>query len=145
MQLWFRPRIRHPFFPGLSATPAAEAKGRCVALSGTYLQLTQAAFAGALPRRAVFAVHYEQDPYLNDTQRDSLWQMFQVPVYGLMLDRGRRLIGYECEAQNGLHVPKTAGTIIRWQPCECGRPGPRIQAAAARDFSAAARLLPARA
>jgi hypothetical protein len=142
MQWWFRSRIRHPFFPGLSATPAAEAKGRCVALSGAYPELTKAALAGARPQRAVFALNLIHHPFLTGKERDSLWQIFQVPVYALLLDCNQRLLAYECEAQDGLHVPHNPSSVVA-SICECGRPGPRIYADAANNFSAASRLLPA--
>ena len=59
-------------------------------------------------------------------ERDRLWQIFEVPVYGLLLDQKGKVLAYECEAQNGLHVAATAGEV-QYSPCDCGRPGSRIQ------------------
>ena len=78
-----RPPIRHPFYPGLNVTLAVECKGPCAGLSGTFRDLTRAAAAGARARRMVFALHYPGTPFLNETERDQLWQMFQVPVLWL--------------------------------------------------------------
>ena len=145
-----RSPIRHPFYPGLAVTLAVECKGPCAGLSGTLRELTRAATAGARARRMIFALHYPGFPFLSETERDQLWQTFQVPVFAVMLDRDGRLLAYECEAQSGLHVgplaPWSAG-VLESAPCECGRPGRRLvlsaQTAAPSDFSAAERLLPA--
>jgi hypothetical protein len=81
----------------------------------------------------VFALHYPGTPFLNETQRDQLWQVFQVPVLAVLLDRNGRLLGYECEAQSGLHVgPQSpwSASVLESAPCECGRPGLRLKLAA---------------
>jgi hypothetical protein len=134
-----RSPIRHPFYPGLAVTLAVECKGPCAGLSGTLRELTRAATAGARVRRMIFALHYPGTPFLNQTQRDQLWQMFQVPVLAVLLDRNGRLLAYECEAQSGLHVgpqaPWSAG-VLESAPCECGRPGLRLQLAAREPFCA---------
>jgi hypothetical protein len=151
-----RSPVRHPFYPGLPVTLAARCKGPCVGLSGTLHELTRAATAGARVRRMIFALHYPGSPFLSETERDQLWQTFQVPVFAVMLDRNGRLLAYECEAQSGLHVGPQAPWSARElesAPCECGRPGPRLVLAARRApgvaqtavpsaFSAADRLLP---
>jgi hypothetical protein len=121
MPLWFRPRIRHPFYPKLFATPAAEAQGRTVALSGTFQELQRAAAAGASAQCALFVVSSWNGPSLTDAERDRLWTLFQVPLYAMLVDGDNRLVGFECEAQNGFHIPgKTAPDSPL---CECGRPG----------------------
>ena len=145
-----RSPIRHPFYPGLAVTLALECKGPCAGLSGTLRDLTRAATAGARVRRMIFALHYPGSRFLSETERDQLWEVFQVPVCAVLLDRNGRLLAYECEAQSGLHVgpqaPWSAGELES-APCECGRPGPRLvlaaQAAAPNAFSAAERLSPA--
>jgi len=98
----------------------------------------------------IFALHYPGSPFLSESERDQLWQMYQVPVFAVLLDRNGRLLAYECEAQSGLHVgsqaPWSAGALES-APCECGRPGPRLvlaaQTAVPSASSAAARPLPA--
>ena len=152
-----RSPIRHPFYPGLAVTLAVECKGPCAGLSGTLRELTRAATAGASVRRMIFALHYPSSPFLSETERDQLWQVFQVPVCAVLVDRSGRLLAYECEAQAGLHVgpqaPWSAG-VLESAPCECGRPGLRLvlapgrpsganQAALPSAFLAAERLSPA--
>ena len=126
MKLRIQLRVRHPFFPALSITPAAEAKGRCTAISGTFRQLEKASLRGVRVQRAVFALNLKGAPFLSDAERDRLWQIFEVPVYGLLLNRKRKLLAYECEAQNGLHIAASASEL-QYSPCDCGRPGSRIQ------------------
>ena len=127
----FQNRIRHPFFPDLAATPAAEARGRSTAVAGTFAELAGAAAAGAEARRAVFVLS-RPDEFPGDGERDELWRMFQVPVFALLLDRAGRIVAWECEAQNGLHVEAGGATrvgIREESPCACGRPGARVMLA----------------
>jgi len=139
MTFWFRPRLRHPFYPKVVATPAAKAHGRVTALSGTFHELEQAA-AGASAQRAVFALNRWNGASLTDTQRERLWTLFQVPVYAMLIDSDSRLVGFECEAQNGYHVPGKAAPNSPL--CECGRPGLMIRTEAARTIGLGVRLLP---
>jgi hypothetical protein len=155
MQIRIRFPLRHPFFPDWKATPTRLAKGACTTLSGSYKELARAATTGIRPSRAVFAMHYPDSQFLGDAERDALWEMFQVPVFALLLDGEGRLVGYECEAHDGLHIgsscPKTSdrqvissedsvlGYRIPWDkfilestPCECGRPGQRLRYCADR-------------
>lgn len=121
MPLWFRRRIRHPFYPKLFATPAAEVQGRFVALSGTFHELERAAAAGASAQSALFATTQWNGASLTEAQRNRLWALFQVPVYAMLVDGDGHLMGFECEAQNGFHVPGKAEADAPL--CECGRPG----------------------
>jgi hypothetical protein len=116
--LSFRRSIHHPFFPGLAAAPAADARGRAQALAGTFDELARAAARGVGARRAVYALTSEGAP-LSDGERDELWRLFQVPVYALLMEHGGRLAGWECEAQNGLHIAHGGDESA----CACGRPG----------------------
>ncbi|HEY9140864.1 MAG TPA: hypothetical protein VIN93_08225 [Bryobacteraceae bacterium] len=131
--LWlFHSRIRHPLYPSVRATPAASSFGHPMALAGTFQQLAHAGLRRVEPRRAVFVLQNEGDPLLNDAQRDELWELFQVPVYVLVLDRNRRVCAYECEAHQGLHLPLDIGPRrippgVETSPCGCGRPGPRLR------------------
>ncbi len=130
MQLAFWTRVRHPLYPGLEALPAVEATGECAALCGSVEELQIAAAAGARPNRAVYALQSPDNPFLSDYQRDALWERFQVPIYVLLLDAGKRVVAFECEAQEGLHVAADfelrAPALWNFSPCECGRPGHRI-------------------
>jgi hypothetical protein len=122
MSFWFsRSTIRHPFFPELPAAAAAKASGRPAVLAGTFGELARAAERGAGARRAVYVV-IPEGRLLSDGERDELWRLFQVPVYALMVQPGGRVMAWECEAQNGLHVEEGGGEST----CACGRPGARL-------------------
>jgi len=139
MSLWFRPRMRHPLYPGLASTPAARATGRCPALYGTFEDLVQAAAAGAQPRRAVFVERQQANPFLSLRERDELWDRFGVPVLAVLVDDHGRLLGYECEAQQGVHLNARLQPGPRHRlehgPCDCGRPGFRLVPQPARRRS----------
>jgi hypothetical protein len=88
--------------------------------------LERAAAAGASAQRALFVMNRWDSPSLSNAQRDRLWMLFQVPAYAMLVDGAGGLVGFECEAQNGFHVP---GKPAPDSPiCECGRPGRRLQA-----------------
>ncbi len=142
MRLRIRIPLRHPFYPDWVPTPARSAKDGCAALSGSFPELARAAAAGVRSERAVFALQYPDSPFITDFERDVLWQTFQVPVFAMLLDREGYLAGWDCEAQDGLHVGGAWNAESMWAyrllssaaeleqgPCECGRPGPRLRAA----------------
>ncbi len=127
MTFRFGPRIRHPFFPGLSPMPARVARGVTPALSGIFPELVRAAARGVTAQRAVFVLIGWDAPPLMQEERDLLWELFQTPVYALLLGTDGRVAGFECEAQNGFHG---AGRYDSSTPaCECGRPRPAFPAA----------------
>ena len=130
----------HPLYPGLRTARAAGAKGEHAALAGSFDELARARAAGTRARRAVFVLHYNGRPYLSEGERDALWEMFRAPVYGMLLDRDGRVLGYECEAQDGLHVlaecAPPAG-LVEAGPCCCGRLGVRLVAEALATAQAA--------
>jgi len=135
----FQQRIRHPFFPDLAATPAQGARGRPIAVAGTFAELARAAAAGVEARRAVFVLSRQED-FPGDGERDELWRLFQVPVFALLLDRTGAIVAWECEAQNGLHVEARGGVRLgTWEesPCPCGRPGARLMPASSLATHAA--------
>ncbi len=120
---------RHPLYPDLAAARAATAKGEHAALAGSFDDLVRAWSAGARARRAVFVLHYSGRPFLSEGERDALWEMFRAPVYGMLLDRRGRVVGYECEAQDGLHVVAECALpagLADAGPCSCGRTGARV-------------------
>lgn len=63
-------------------------------------------------------------------ERDELWRVFAVPAYTIWLDESGGQLGWECEAQAGLHVADgggvRAGFRLETEPCGCGRPGNRL-------------------
>jgi hypothetical protein len=131
MHLGFVRRVRHPLYPRLAADPAGHAPGVSPALAGTVEELRRAAAAGAHATRAVFVLVDPERPSLTGAERDFLWEAFQVPAFVLLRDGGGRILGYECEAQDGFHL-ETADVSLRGAslvctPCECGRPGSRLR------------------
>jgi len=126
----FRRQIRHPFYPALKPAAAAAAKADSPALYGAVEELATAARDGARPARAVFPLLGPATPFLDEFQREKLWACFQVPIYALLIDGRENVVGYECEAQ-GLHLREDYAARllfgkIEFEPCECGRPGPRL-------------------
>ena len=131
MRFTFRRRICHPFYPALKPAPAAAAQGYSPALYGAFDDLTVAADAGARAARAVFPLVGPATPFLDRDKRDELWHKFQVPVYALLVDGREEVVGYECEAQEGLHLREDYAARLLFGRvdstlCECGRPGPRL-------------------
>jgi hypothetical protein len=139
MTFWFRPRIRHPFFPGLNPTPASEAKGRTLALCGAYIELERAAAKGVSAERAVFVLIEREGPPFTATHRDRLWELFQTPVYAMLTGSDGSIAGFECEVQDGFHLPGKPAPEAK-TVCECGRPGLLLGSTAARPASSAVRL-----
>ena len=123
MRFLLRARIRHPFFPRLKPTPAAEAHGLCEVLAGDFGDLLDAASRGARARRAVWVLNA-----IEEEHRAALWERFQVPVLALLLNSAGSVVAYECEAQEGLHVQAGFAGDVTHEECSCGRPGPRIAA-----------------
>ena len=136
MTFWFRPRIRHPFFPGLNPTPASEAKGRTLALCGAYIELEKAAAKGVSAERAVFVLIEREGPPFTASQRDRLWRIFQTPVYALLTGSDGSIAGFECEVQQGFHLPGKPAADAE-TVCECGRPGPLLDSSAVKTRGAA--------
>lgn len=124
---WFRPRIRHPFFPGLTPAPARDARGCAPALYGGFSDLLQAAARGASASRAVFVLLGFNARILTQAERDCLWELFETPVYAIRTGEDGRVCAFECEAQDGFHIPAEPGAD-REIMCECGRPGPVLHA-----------------
>jgi hypothetical protein len=101
------------------------------AVYGAFEELSLASEMGVRVSRAVFPLRRPSNPFLTETQRDALWDMFQVPIYALLVDARGRVVGYECETQDGIHLRDdyAAGLLfgnIESELCECGRPGPRL-------------------
>jgi hypothetical protein len=127
----FSPRIVHPLFPKLVATPAARAGEWSTAIAGTFTELAHAAARAIRVRRAVYVL-LREDEWLNDGQREALWQRYQVPVLALRVDRDKQVVAWECEAQNGLHHRDASEDTT----CVCGRSGTRIAVAKSLAYAA---------
>lgn len=132
MIIRFRPDYRHPFFPDVRPTPAPLARRNCTVLIGSYAELLKAAESGVQVKRAVYVLHGPETPFLNEDQRESLWQRFEVPVFALLLGKNAKLAAWECEVQEGLHTHSRnceaprAVRRVETAGCECGRPGSRL-------------------
>jgi len=144
----FGSRIRHPFFADWVATPAVETQdpGKYTALSGTVSQLMEAAALGVRAARAVYVVRSIQHPFMADSERETVWRAFQVPVFTVLLGERGKALAFECEAQQGLHVAVNCLAGSGWTAffeegerptttvaapvdstlCECGRTGHRL-------------------
>ena len=110
---------------------AAAATRNATSLYGTVEELTRAAESGIRVQRAVFPLLRAPNRFLSARERDSLWEMFQVPVYALVVDSHDAVVAYECEAQAGHHLlDRYRDGVLLGQVesklCECGRPGPRL-------------------
>jgi len=163
--------VAHPLFPRLSASQPKNFRTRYPALAGPLGLLQHLARLHPDYRiRARFAVLVLRGPGDRDvtgSDRNLLWEAFQVPVSEAFIGFDGELLAWECEARCGMHV--NAGAVfedfggqiyftslsdreqpsIRLEtglsgrllpgPCECGRPGPRLSAAAEPGaFSSAA-------
>lgn len=138
MQLGLGPRIRHPLFPGLHAIPARDSSTCSTALHGTFQELLRAARKGARVRRAVFLTCTEGEPLPAEAERNTLWELFRVPVFAVLLDRKGRVLAYECEAQSGMHLNgRYAAALADTVVCDCGRPGRKLPARAMRPVARA--------
>jgi hypothetical protein len=131
VRLNFRRGIRHPFYPALKPAPAAAATEYSPALYGAFDELLRASDTGARVGRAIFPLRLSHSPFLSESQRDALWNCFEVPIYALLMDAEGDVVGYECEAQDGMHIREeyAAGLLpgeVESKLCECGRPGPRL-------------------
>ena len=115
------PKLRHPFFPGLPATSAVNAQGSVLAMAGIFEELYQAGCRPTHARRAIFVLTPAHQ-LLSDYHRNYLWDLLQVPTYALLTDSSGKIVGWECEAQDGFHI----GDGTQEVSCACGRPGVRI-------------------
>ena len=144
----FGSRIRHPFFPDWVATPAVETSGakKYTALSGTVTQLLDAAAMGARASKAVYVLRGVHHPFLSECERETVWRVFQVPVFTVLMGARGKALAFECEAQEGLHLAVnclvghgwaaffeegerptcTVAGSIEDKVCECGRTGHRL-------------------
>lgn len=129
MQFGLESRIRHPLFPGLHVIPARDSSTCSIALYGTFRELVRAAGDGARVRRAVFLTCREGEPLPGEAERNTLWELFQVPVFAILLDRKGHVLAYECEAHCGMHLAGgQSGAPADAVVCDCGRPGRKLPA-----------------
>ncbi|MCS7316253.1 MAG: hypothetical protein NZ554_12335, partial [Bryobacteraceae bacterium] len=80
-------------------------------LAGPLRRLEQLAREfGPVPSGLLAAVHAlivlvrPHEPLLDETGRARLWELFQAPVYQQVVGFDGRLLAWECEAHEGLHL-----------------------------------------
>jgi hypothetical protein len=75
-------------------------------------------------------------------ERALFWRVFGVPLFEQIVDPSGRVIAWECEAHDGLHVDsdetELEGYRLDVSPCGCGRKTPRLQVAAQQELEQAA-------
>ena len=153
--------LEYPLHRGLSACAPEGAGSECPVLAApaaVLLDLARRARRGR-PRVefAVLVLRHPGDSEVTESERDLLWESFQVPVYAVLCGFDGQVLAHECEAQCGLHATPHAvfeahdGRIyvtslsdlntptlrvdtgmagrIDSAPCDCGRPGLRVTAA----------------
>lgn len=110
-----------------------------------------------------------EEGLLSAVERDGLWQRHGLPMFEHLYGMDGALLAWECETHSGLHVVEenaifesvggellltsltdllqpTIQTRIGWsarietEPCDCGRPGPRL--IGLRDFLLPAKVAP---
>lgn len=84
-------------------------------------------------RNALIALVRPGEPRLSEEARERLWRAFRVPVFEQHIDDSCRLLAFECEAHDGLHIESSGvgprpGEILETAPCGCGRSTPRLVA-----------------
>ena len=136
---FWRPKFVHPISPALRAAvlvPLFREARRAVywderdrgrlarwkpqILTGYLGQLIN---SDAQPTHAVVVLTHPGQS-VDAAERDQLWNRFRVPVFQQIVDERGRLIAYECEAHDALHVASAVahelGTI-RDDICPCGK------------------------
>jgi hypothetical protein len=88
--------------------------------------------------RAVFVLLEWTAPVLTSAHRDRLWELYQTPVYAILMDRGGRVAGFECEVQSGFHAPGKPPANAE-MICECGRLGQLMHVDARHGLTAETR------
>lgn len=84
-------------------------------------------------KNALIALVCPGEPRLSDEARERLWRAFRVPVFEQRIDHSGRLLAYECEAHDGLHIEASGagphqGEIVETARCGCGRATARLVA-----------------
>ena len=126
------PRYSTPF---LSGTEACSRRGsdrliarRCTALSTNCCghRTRASGWDGRSSRSAT-----RGSPFLSESQRDTLWDRFEVPIYALLVDAAATWSGTNARRRTGCTFGEeyAAGLLpgeVESKLCECGRPGPRL-------------------
>lgn len=103
-------------------------------LAGSHAALRElgAALKSKGPSHAVVVLTREGEACLSDVQRDELWDAYRVPLFEQVVTARGRLLAWECEAHDGLHLGDDAEAPARSRVetaiCHCGGTSPRVMA-----------------
>ncbi len=82
-----------------------------------------------LPTHGIVVFTEEGTRCISEADRDALWDAYRVPAFEEVITTDGRLVAWECEAHDGLHlaVGAVAGPLgaIENAACPCGISGPR--------------------
>ena len=82
-----------------------------------------------LPTHGIVVFTKEGTLCVSEADRDALWDAYRVPAFEEVITADGRLVAWECEAHDGLHI--TAGALagplgaVEDSACSCGIAGPR--------------------
>jgi hypothetical protein len=57
------------------------------------------------------------EAWIEEEEREELWQAFQVPVFEQLCNRHGHLLAHECEARDGLHIGDGQTWIVDLEGC----------------------------
>ena len=110
------------FFSGIEPHARERGEGTRTGAVRSLYRIGEAAAKGVSAERAVFVLIEREGTPFTAIHRDRLWKLFQTPVYAMLTGSDGSIAGFECEVQDGFHLPgkpaPEAETV-----CECGRPG----------------------
>ena len=84
---------------------------------------------------------------ITEAERAQFWRVFGVPLFEQIVDPSGRVIAWECEAHNGLHVGPSQfkldeieleGYTLDVSPCGCGKKTPRLRVVVQSELEQAA-------
>lgn len=124
-------RYVDPADPAVAADLAADPPA---ILAGSYRALTNVAdrvgLDGSGPTHALVVLTEEGAECLTEAQRDELWGRYRVPIFEQVITSDGRLLAWECEAHEGLHLADCAEPPTRARlesgRCDCGASTPRV-------------------
>ena len=84
---------------------------------------------------AVIRIARPGERWLSETERDLLWDAFQVPIFEQVVDTMGHVLAQDCEAHDGLHIASMVfskhltarGHYIENELCGCGRKSLRLK------------------
>jgi hypothetical protein len=96
-------------------------------IAGPLEQIRGLAREGWPLEQSVVVFTYAPAPGISQSDRESFWRAFGVPVFEQYLGPRNRLLATECDAHSGLHVVTGCeGFPLEQDVCACGNPAPRL-------------------